>query len=104
MHTCELSKNYLRYKYFSVIISSCYKSKIYQRNSSFRIIHRQKNQKEGSRDLVDDKADVDASEEEQLPNQSSGQSLWSSSAAPLQRLAPGLFLLLSLALIVQSDY
>jgi len=69
-----------------------------------RIIHRQKNRKEGSRNLVDDKEDGEASEEEQLPNQSSGQSLWSSSAAPLQRLTPGLLLLLSLALIVRSDY
>ena len=71
----------------------------------FRIIHRQKNRKEGSKDAVDAREeDDDVSEEEHLPNQSSGQSLWSSSAAPLWRLAPVQLLLLSLALIVRAVY
>ena len=68
-----------------------------------RIIHRQKNRKEGSRDAVDVREeDGDASEEERIHNQSSGQSLWSSSAAPLRGLAPTL--ILSLALIVRGHY
>ena len=71
---------------------------------TFRIIHRQKNRKEGSRDAVDVREDGDASEEERIHNQSSGQSLWSSSAAPLRGLAPALALMLSLALIVRGHY
>ena len=69
-----------------------------------RIIHRQKNRNEGPRDAVDVREDGDASEEERIHNQSSGQSLWSSSAAPLRGLAPALALTLSLALIVRGDY
>lgn len=69
-----------------------------------RIIHRQKNRNEGPRDAVDVREDGEAAEEERIHNQSSGQSLWSSSAAPLTGLAPALALTLSLALIVRADY
>ena len=63
----------------------------------FRIIHRQKNRNEDSRDAVDVRDDDrDAAEEERSQHQSSGQSLWSSSAAPLRGLAP----VLGLALIL----